>query len=237
MKNMIAQFNTKLISKEEIAKNTFKFIFEKPHDFDFIAGQYVFLNFTNPKNTDDRPSMRAMSIASAPQEDFLMFVMRGSDSAFKKNIIDMNSGDMIQVKGPIGHTALPDNIHQPIVFLISGVGITAARSMIRHEEIIDAPRPIVLFYSNRTKDSIALKDELDKIDLEKYQIIHTLTREGGEWDGEEGRIDRNMIEKYIDDIHDHVYYVVGAGVFIESMKELLKEMGVNDLNVYFDNFG
>lgn len=236
-KPMIAQFSTKLISKEIIAEDTYQFTFEKPEDFGFLAGQYVFLDFADPKHTDERPSMRAMSIASAPQEDFLMFIMRVSDSAFKKNITEMETGDEITVKGPIGHIALPADVHQKIAFIISGVGVTAARSMIRHEEIIDSPREITMLYSSRTKESIALKKELDDVALENYEIIHTLTREGGEWDGEEGRIDRAMIEKYIDDIENTVYYVVGTGTFIESMKEILEEMGINKLNVHFDNFG
>ncbi|PID52125.1 MAG: hypothetical protein CR972_03815 [Candidatus Moraniibacteriota bacterium] len=234
---MISQFSTKLISKEVIAEDTYQFTFEKPDDFSFLAGQYVFLDFTEPEHTDDRPTMRAMSIASAPQEDFLMFIMRKSDSAFKKNIIAMKVGDKILVKGPIGHIALPTDVHQRIAFIISGVGISAARSMIKHEEIIDSPRNIKLLYSSRTKDSIALKDEMDHMTLSNYEIIHTLTREGGEWSGEEGRINREMIEKYIDDTKNTVYYVVGAGAFIESMKEILEEMGINKLNVHFDNFG
>ena len=234
---MIAQFSTKLISKEVVAEDTYQFTFEKPDDFEFLAGQYVFLDFLEPKHTDDRPSMRAMSIASAPQEDFLIFIMRVSDSAFKKNITEMEVGEEISVKGPIGHIALPADVHQSIAFIISGVGVTAARSMIKHEEIIRSPRKVKMLYSSRTKESIVLKDELDNISLENYEIVHTLTREGGDWDGEEGRIDRAMIEKYIDDIENTVYYVVGTGMFIESMKEILEGMGINKLNVHFDNFG
>lgn len=234
---MITQFTAQLISKEIVAKDTYKFIFEKPNDFWFIAGQYAFLDFIDPKNTDDRPSLRAMSIASAPQEDYLMFVMRNSDSAFKKNITTMNIGEEILIKGPIGHIALPDNIHQPIIFIISGVGITSARSMIKHEEVISSPRPIKLFYSNRTQQDIALRDELENMTLENFEVIHTLTREEGEWAGERGRIDAEMIMRHVDDIQNHVYYVVGTGNFIESMKEVLEGMNINKLNIHFDNFG
>ncbi len=234
---MIAQFSTKLIAKECIAQDTYQFIFEKPADFDFLAGQYVFLDFPDPQYTDDRPSMRAMSIASAPQEDTLMFIMRSSDSAFKKNITAMTPGEEITVKGPIGHIALPDNVHQPIAFIISGVGVTAARSMIMHEQIINSPRKITMLYSSRTKDSIALREELDSVSLQNYAIVHTLTRENGAWDGEAGRINRAMIERHIDDIQNTVYYVVGAGTFIDSMRDILGEMGIDKLNVHFDNFG
>lgn len=235
---MIAQTTTKLISKEVVAENTYRFIFEKPDSFDFVAGQYVFLDFANPKNTDDRPSMRALSIASAPQEDHLMFIMRGSESAFKKNITSMEPGEEIAVKGPMGHVALPDNIHQSIVLIVAGVGITPARAMIKHEEIVKSPRPVTLIYSNREKKCIAIKEEMDNMQLENYKVVHTLTREEGEWDGERSRIDAAMIERNIDDIKNHVYYVVGTGKFVEAVQKILcEELGIDKLNVHFDNFG
>lgn len=234
---MIAQFSATLLSKEIIAEDTYQFIFEKPDNFDFIAGQYVFLDFENPVNSDDRPSMRPMSIASAPQENHLMFIMRSSESAFKKNIIAMMPGQEILMKGSIGHVALPDNIHQPVTFLIAGMGITPGRAMLKHEEIIKSPRPITVIYANRTKNSIALKEEIEQVQLENLKVIHTLTREEGEWDGENGRIDAAMIEKYVDDVKNQMYYVVGTGQFNEAMKEVLEEMGVERKNIQFDNFG
>ncbi|HIP49880.1 MAG TPA: flavodoxin, partial [Candidatus Pacebacteria bacterium] len=81
---MIAQHSTTLMQKNKIAENTYQLLITKPEGFSFTPGQYVFLDFSNPIHTDDRPSFRAMSIASAPHEEQLMFIMRGSDSAFKK---------------------------------------------------------------------------------------------------------------------------------------------------------
>lgn len=234
---MIAQFTTKLISKEILTEDTYQFIFAKPDNFEFIAGQYMFLDFAHPTHRDERPSLRAMSIASAPQEDFLMFVMRKSESAFKKNITAMEVGDEIVAKGPIGHMELPGNIHQPITLIVAGMGITPARAMIKHEEIIASPRPITLFYSNRTKDSMTLYEELADMKLKNYRVIHTLTREEGVWDGEKGRIDAPMIQRYVDDIANQMYYVVGTGVFITSMQAVLEELGVEKTKIQFDNFG
>lgn len=234
---MIVQTTTILLERNEIAPGAFQYFFEKPENFDFIAGQYVFLDFAQPANRDERPTMRAMSIASAPYEERLMFVMRDSESAFKKNMRAMQIGDEIIIKGPLGHVAIPEILHQPVVFLLAGVGITPARSIIKQEEHIKSPRKITMIYSNRTQEDIALRDDLEKISLAQYKVIHTLTREEGEWSGEKGRIDAEMISRNVDDFMNQMYYVVGTGEFTTSMQNVLTEMHIPKEKIIFDNFG
>lgn len=234
---MIAQHSTTLMQKNKIAENTYQLLITKPEGFSFTPGQYVFLDFSNPIHTDDRPSFRAMSIASAPHEEQLMFIMRGSDSAFKKNMMEMSDGDNIIIKGPMGHVTLPQNINQPIAFIVAGMGITPARSMIKHEEFQKAERQVTLLYSSRTKDSIALHDELGNTTLKNYKAIFTLTREDEEWEGSRGRINAEMIKQNIDDITNTMYYIVGTKEFVESMKEILEGLGIKKDNMQFDNFG
>jgi len=234
---MIEQYTTKLLQKNTVAQNTYQILLEKPENFSFNSGQFMMLDFANPKYRDDRPTFRAMSIASAPHEDFLMFVMRGSESAFKKNIANMKEGDEIIVKGPMGHVALPEDDNVPIVFLVAGVGITPARSMIKYEEYKSSNRSITLIYASRTKDSIALYDELKNVSLNNYKVVFTLTREEGEWDGKRGRIDEQMIKEAVDEIQKPMYYIVGTGKFVDSMKEILQKMGIDSSRMQFDNFG
>ncbi len=234
---MISQSTVKLIQKNEIAENTFQFIITKPKDFSFNSGQFMFLDFANPVNTDDNPTFRAMSIAAAPHEENLMFIMRGSESAFKKNMMEMNDGDEMVIKGPMGHVTLPQNMNQPIALIVAGVGVTTARSIIKHEEYQKTNRQVTLLYANRTKKSIALHEELQNIELQNYKPVFTLTRETQDWDGETGRINEDMIRKYVDDIKNTMYYIVGTKAFIESMEEVLKNMDIIKENIQFDNFG
>ncbi|XLQ20691.1 MAG: FAD-dependent oxidoreductase [Candidatus Moraniibacteriota bacterium] len=234
---MISQYTVNLIEKKEIAENTFQLILTKPKDFSFSPGQFMFLDFPNPVNTDDNPTFRAMSIASSPCEENLMFIMRGSESAFKQNMEAMQIDDPIIVKGPMGHITLPQNINQPMAFIVAGVGITPARAMIKHEEHQKVDRQVTLLYASKTKNSIALFDELKNVELKNYNPVFTLTREEGEWDGETGRINEEMIRKYVDEIEKTMYYIVGTKAFTESMKEILENMGIAKENVQFDNFG
>lgn len=234
---MISQYTVKLIERKEIAKNTFRVLLEKPKDFSFNPGQFMFLDFQEPTNTDDNPTFRAMSIASSPNEEHLMFTMRGSESAFKQNILAMNEGDTLIIKGPMGHVTLPENVNQSIAFLVAGVGITPARSMIKYEERKGGERPITLLYANKTKDSIAFHEELKDVKLQTYKPVFTLTKEEGEWDGDTGRINEDMIRNHVDDIENTMYYIVGTQVFVDSMKEILENMNISKENIQFDNFG
>ena len=141
------------------------------------------------------------------------------------------------IKGPMGHVTLPQNMNQPIALIVAGVGVTTARSIIKHEEHQKTNRQVTLLYANRTKKSIALHEELQNIELQNYKPVFTLTRETQEWDGETGRINEDMIRKYVDDIKNTMYYIVGTKAFIESMEEVLKNMDIIKENIQFDNFG
>ncbi len=231
------EYIVKLNKKEKVAENTWMFTFEKPADFKFQAGQYTFLEILNEKFTDDQPKFRAMSFASAPKDNYLNFVMRESESAFKKNITSMQIGEEIKIKGPIGNFTLPEDKDKKIVFLTAGVGITPIRSILRKEETEKSERKITLFYSNRNVESAALYKEMEEFQLENYKCINTMTRNCTDWNGECGRINSEMINKHLDEVKNSLYYVVGTQGFIEAMKSLLTEMNVAKENIIFDNFG
>jgi ferredoxin-NADP reductase len=227
----------KLIKKEIIAENTWLFTFSRPENFKFHAGQYIMLEILKEKFTDQRPKFRAMSIASSPQDNYLNFAMRASESAFKQNIISMEIGDEIQIKGPVGHFLLPQNEKQPIVFLTAGIGITPIRSMLKLEKEKKSTRQIKVFYSNRTQKDIAFAQEMENYSLKNYQYISVLTRESDEWQGEKGHINSNLIQKYLDDIHQPLYYIVGMMSFIKAMQEMLLELKIDKQQIITDNFG
>ena len=75
-------YDLSLIERNNVAENTIELIFTKPNDYFFKIGQYTFLNVGD--NPNGKTFSRALSIASHPDENILRFVMRISDSEFKK---------------------------------------------------------------------------------------------------------------------------------------------------------
>jgi Na+-transporting NADH:ubiquinone oxidoreductase subunit NqrF len=102
--------------------------------------------------------------------------------------------------------------------------------------------------SNRNEENILYKEEFDKWqNLNKnLKLVYALTLEQQEekvdknkWDGEIGRIDKEMIIKYLnnDDLVNAVFYVCGPPVMLSAMKNLLTtEMGITKGRIREEEF-
>ena len=92
-------YDLSLIERNDVAENTIELIFTKPSDYDFKIGQYTFLDVANK---GENKIVRALSIASHPDEDILRFVMRISDSDFKTRCLEIKNGDSATVTKATG---------------------------------------------------------------------------------------------------------------------------------------
>lgn len=84
-----------------------------------------------------------------------------------------------------------------IGLLAGGSGITPMYAVALASSLAKDGVEITFLYSNKTKDDILCKKEMDELAAmnPKCKIIHTLTRhkeEHGEWTGELGRVDTAM---------------------------------------------
>lgn len=229
------------IRQEEIAENTFKYVFKKPDGFVFTAGQYLVVEPLNPQFTDDRPPLRSLSIASAPCEEELFFIMRHSESAFKKNLHAMTkeAGDAISVRGPVGHFVLPEDETQAIAFLVAGVGITPVRSMLVQALHENSQRPMTLICSNRTTEAAPCMHELMDVNIARYSCLHAITDEPvTESDNAiAGYVTADIIKDCASALENPLYYIVGTKGFIAGMKSCLEELSIDKERIIIDNFG
>src|SRR5215469_403254 len=113
----MATYLTKLVAREEVARDTSAFHFEKPAGFEFVAGQYAFWTLIGPPETDNEGTSRSFTIASAPCEQDLMFATRMRNTAMKRLLKAMKPGDEIQVSGPFGVFTLDPGSPRPAVLL------------------------------------------------------------------------------------------------------------------------
>jgi len=96
----------KLKNRQEIAKGTFAFHFEKPINFQFTPGQFIDITLQNPPETDSEGNVRSFSIASALYEDTIMVATRMRDTAFKRAL-----RSVCQVSGDCLHSVSGDPLH------------------------------------------------------------------------------------------------------------------------------
>ncbi len=120
-----------LFAREEIARDTSVFWFEKPADFTFRAGQYTVLRLPNLSEPDPQGPVRSLSICSAPHEERLGFALRNTQSPFKKALWAMQPGEEASITPVIGKFVLEATETRPLVFIVGGIGITPVRSILK----------------------------------------------------------------------------------------------------------
>lgn len=233
-------FSVKVLEIFEVAEKTLALKLEKPIDFIFTAGEYCVLSVPKLITEDTKGSSRCMSIASAPSDDHLLFAMRLSETGYKKTVARLVPGDEVIVGAPIGHFTLIPNDVRPIVFLVGGIGITPARSILRQANIEGDSREFFLFYSNYRLEDTAFLDEMrSEFPHIRFKDILTMTNMENShksWDGEVGFISESMVRKYIVDVSIPMYYVVGTPGFTKAMEEMLSHFGVSEESVRRDPF-
>ena len=233
-------YTVQLREKREVADQTMAFLFEKPAEFSFRAGQYVAITLPKVEFEDKKGATRCMSISCAPFEDHLMFAMRITDTAFKQTFSHMSLGDEIIIRDAVGHFVLPEDQSRPIIFLAGGIGITPVRSILRQAQKDERKNPFWLFYSNRRPEDAAFIDEMQSFDGLDYHGIDTLTdviAEACPWQEESGFICADMLRKHLAHVREALYYVVGTPGFSQAMEKMLtEELGVAPADIRKDPF-
>jgi ferredoxin-NADP reductase len=231
------EFTTVLIDKREVAKDTMAFYFKKPEGFTYKAGQYVQVTLINPSETDSEGDKRFFSLASAPFEDHLMIATRMRDTAFKRVLKSQNTGYEVTMRGPMGIFTLNEDMQVPAVFLVGGIGITPFRSIITEMTQKKTPHQMTLFYSNHSIKDAAFYDELVNASKTNpnFSFVPIMTRDEN-WQGEKEYISKEMIQKYIPDLSIAMYYTAGPLGMVDTMRKVLKEAGIEDAKVQYENF-
>lgn len=237
-----ATYMLKLENRFPVAEGTMAFQWEKPADFIFKPGQWIHLTLPELKEFDAKGNERWFSIASAPQEDFLLIATRLRDSTFKQALSHLPLGTEIKLEGPGGNFVLHHNSSRSAVFLAGGIGVTPVRSILLDATERKLPHRIFFFDSNRRPEDAPFLDELETLSGRNpnYTFIPTMTRPETStrpWSGETGLIDRAMLERHLGEAHDPIYYVVGPPRMVNGLHAMLNEAGIDDDDIRAEDFG
>jgi ferredoxin-NADP reductase len=240
-----AAFEVALKEKKTIAEGTMAFLFEKPKGFQMKAGQHIRLTLIDSPETDREGNSRFFSLANSPQEADLLIAMRMRETAFKRVLGRMPIGDKVRIEilldSPHGSLTLHEDASKPAVFLIGGIGIAPAFSIVKDALERTLPHPLFLFYSNRRAEDAPFLDELEQLAKHhpSFKLITTLTqpeRAASSWRGETRHIDQSMIKRYVDDLLSPVYYLAGLPDMVSAMKTLLADVGVREEHIHAEEF-
>ncbi|MGH2464544.1 MAG: ferredoxin--NADP reductase [Candidatus Limnocylindrales bacterium] len=234
-------FDAALLDRRLVAAGTMAFLFAKPADWTYRAGQFIDITLLDPPETDAEGNTRGFSISSAPDEDVIMITTRLRDTAFKRVIQAMPSGTLVKVEGPFGDLQL-HHAARPAVVLTGGIGITPFRSI-----LVQAVRdgglryPVVVFYANRRPEDAAFLDELADLAQQDPHLTFVPTMSGLSesdrgWEGERGRIDQSMLGRHLSDITAAIYYLTGPPGMVHGLRTMLVEAGVDEDDIRTEEF-
>ena len=213
---------------------TVKSIKLEKNNFDFKAGQYAIMELD--VNDTENGNTRSLSIASSPTENFLLFSTKISQSLFKQKFNNLNIGDKIKIKGPMGIFVLDENAKN-IIFLGGGIGITPFRDIIKYATDKKLPAKVALLYSNRTSDEICYRNEWPVFEKQNpnLKVVHTMTDDPN-WQGRKGRINDAMIREFCNDLNKTLFSICGPPGMVEGLSQLLKSMNVSQQNIKIEKF-
>jgi len=225
LKGICKTHDLRFISAENVSGDYFEIKLETPYPMKWEPGQHG--AFTLPGSKVKGKPFRAFTVASVPSENVILVGTRtgNSISGFKQTLTNMQKGDIVRIRGPLGWFVLRDNT-SPIVLLATGVGITPVRSIL-YSLKDDTARPIHLVHSS--SDFHLFSDELKE--LEKHnpqmQLAFVSSRE------EFKEAVTSVVTTYG---QSAFYYVSGAPDVVRSIKKSLKGLGIQRKRIVSESF-
>src|SRR5665811_189028 len=157
-------FRAKVEQSEDIARGVKKLTFVMDSTFNFIAGQYVWVEIPILKENDPKGNRRAFSIFNIhDRENTIEIIARISESAYKQQLFELNTGDEVIIHGPFGSAFVvdEDNYPQNIIMIAGGVGIAAFKPVLEAIRTRSIPMKCYLVYVNNDSESTPNLKELD----------------------------------------------------------------------------
>jgi ring-1,2-phenylacetyl-CoA epoxidase subunit PaaE len=228
-------------------------------NFQYKHGQYLTLK-TVIKGEEVR---RAYSLSSSPLDNSWQVTVKrvknGKMSHYLCN--SLRAGDTIEVMPPEGrfNTQLLDYQRKIYYLFAAGSGVTPIMSIIKTIVEGEPKSSIHLLYGNRNEDEILFRNELGVLQ-KRYEgqltVTHILSQpkkekpSGGfsffkkatvSWQGKTGRIDSQVVEKFLDENPPrHVpaeYFVCGPEGMMKTVETALLQKEIDKKHIHIEYFG
>lgn len=246
---MTPTFHTlKIAEIRRETEDTVSVAFEIPAELNgsyvYRSGQYLTLR-TSINGEDLR---RSYSLCSAPHENewrvAIKKVEEGKFSSFANSTLKV--GDELQVMTPMGNftTELNPSNAKNYVLFAAGSGITPvfslAKSILREEPNSD----VTLFYGNKGFASIIFREEIEALkneNLDRFRVVHILSRESLGNQIQKGRIDADKCSKlnkaFLSGLPVDAVFVCGPEEMIHAVKDTFMAEGIPASAIHFELFG
>ena len=199
--------------------------------------------------------VRAYSMANYPEEKgiIMLNVRIASPPPDKKNappgqmssyIFNLKPGDKVTISGPYGEFFAKDTDAE-MVFIGGGAGMAPMRSHIFDQlKRLHSKRKISFWYGARSLREIFYKEEFDalqkKHDNFTWHLALSEPLREDHWKGPTGFIHQVLHDSYLKEHpapEDCEYYICGPPLMNAAVLSMLDSLGVEEENIFLDDFG
>jgi glycine betaine catabolism B len=228
------------IGKRQIGPTTWELAFEPSRAVRFLAGQYMELTIPHRKS-DFRGSRRYFSISSAPTADgpiTFALTMPEKSSSFKKALLDLDPGELVNGTSIGGDFALPSKVDEPLLLIAGGIGITPFASQLAHATAIGEKRDVVVVYANSAGGDLPYGDLLASSGARVVLFGPKPSAMPKGWEyGGEGRVTPERLAELVPDAATRRAYISGPPGLVATLRAALRGQGVRRVHSdYFSGY-
>lgn len=216
------KYKVKILEVEQITPDVKRFKTTKPENYKFVSGQATLLAVNKDRFEE---KFHPFTFTSLNEDDHLEFTIKEyptnkypDHSGVTEEIHKLKVEDEFIIKKPVGTIEYKGKG----VFIAGGAGITPFISIFRNLKKRKDLDGNMLMFSNKTKQDVIIEDELRKT-FDNEHLVFALSREKIEG-YEYGRIDKEMLKKYIKDFNQY-FYICGPSRFEKGFTEILLQLG------------
>jgi ring-1,2-phenylacetyl-CoA epoxidase subunit PaaE len=190
---------------------------------------------------------RSYSICSAVQDGALRIAVKKSPGgAFSTWANEsLRAGDVVEVMPPLGHFNVPldaAHAHHYLGFA-AGSGITPLLSIVKTTLAMEAKSRFTLIYGNRASSTVMFKEALAALKdryLDRFNLVHVLSREAQDVELLHGRIDRAkadaLLAHWVDLADVDAAFVCGPEGMMDAVVEALRGRGFPEARIKVERF-
>jgi len=181
-------------------------------------------------------SSHPFTISSSPTWKLISITVKEAGD-FTSTIKDTKAGDKAFIDAPYGVFSFLNSDAGELVFLAGGIGITPFMSMLRYLADKKIKKKVTLFWSNRSEKNLCFQDELERLEkiIDGLEIVLVMSGQE-DWAGEKGRINIELIKKYLPQLQGRNYFICGPPPMSKSVIEELKKMNIPTQKIHREVF-
>ena len=165
------------------------------------------------------------TVSALPRPPHLRLTVRqiGDHSAA---VARLRPGTRVAIEGPYGSVTPDARVHEKVVLVAGGIGITAIRAVL--EGLPKSARPTVIMRAP-TAEQLVLRDETAALVKRAHGTLHELVGPRSSTGGP-----RRFLRQLVPDLTDRDVYVCGPEGFVHEVIAAAQELGVRRHSIHYE---